>query len=85
MFVSVIPDSVTLIADEVRLFAEKFDFVITSGGIGPTHDDMTFEAMLVWTLLFHGLLAEAGHMLIDCGINLLVLSVGLCLVYASMK
>ncbi|KAF0300822.1 FAD synthase [Amphibalanus amphitrite] len=43
--VSVIPDSVTLIADEVRLFAEKFDFVITSGGIGPTHDDMTFEGV----------------------------------------
>ena len=47
--------------------------------------DLAAAGMLVWTLLFHGLLAEVGHLLVDCCVNVMVLSVGLCLVYASMK
>lgn len=43
--VSVIPDDVQTIASEVAQFSEKFTFVLTSGGIGPTHDDLTFEGM----------------------------------------
>jgi len=43
--VSVIPDELHLISDEVRTLSKAFDYVFTTGGVGPTHDDLTMEGI----------------------------------------
>ena len=43
--VSVIPDLHDVIGDQVREFSSLFDHVFTTGGVGPTHDDITFTAI----------------------------------------
>jgi len=40
-----VPDEVEVIAHHVADLAARFDVVLTSGGVGPTHDDKTFEAI----------------------------------------
>jgi molybdenum cofactor synthesis domain-containing protein len=40
-----IADDRTMIIDTVRELSSKYDYIFTIGGIGPTHDDITAEAM----------------------------------------
>ena len=41
----VISDDLDEIRREVALSSERYDYVITTGGVGPTHDDMTMEGV----------------------------------------
>ncbi|XP_071385363.1 FAD synthase [Centroberyx affinis] len=43
--ITVIPDVQEVIAKEVALLSPQYTHLITSGGIGPTHDDVTFESI----------------------------------------
>ena len=43
--VRVIPDIEQTIIDTVNIFRKKFRYVFTSGGIGPTHDDITADCV----------------------------------------
>lgn len=40
-----IPDSEEIIADEIRHVSDTYDYVFVSGGIGPTHDDVTLSSI----------------------------------------
>lgn len=43
--VSIVSDDIDAIASEVLRMSQRYDIVITSGGIGPTHDDVTLKAI----------------------------------------
>lgn len=43
--VIVVPDVVEEIAEAIRLVQPRYDLIFTSGGVGPTHDDVTMEAI----------------------------------------
>ncbi len=43
--ISVIPDEIEPICREIAQFAAAYDYVFTSGGVGPTHDDVTIEGI----------------------------------------
>ena len=41
----ILPDDRETIVNSVREFSERFDYVFTTGGIGPTHDDITADCI----------------------------------------
>lgn len=41
----IIPDVEVTIIDKVKHYSENYDYVFTTGGIGPTHDDITTESI----------------------------------------
>lgn len=43
--IEVLPDIQVEIADAVRAMSARYDHVLTSGGVGPTHDDVTLPAV----------------------------------------
>jgi len=43
--VEVIGDDEDEIVEAVRRMSKNYDFVVTSGGIGPTHDDITYQSI----------------------------------------
>jgi len=42
---SFLPDELDLLAREIRRLSTEYPLVFTSGGVGPTHDDVTIEAV----------------------------------------
>ncbi|KAF8967935.1 MoaB/Mog domain-containing protein [Flammula alnicola] len=43
--IEVIADNEEEIIEASRRLVNRYDFVVTSGGIGPTHDDITYESL----------------------------------------
>jgi molybdenum cofactor synthesis domain-containing protein len=43
--ICVVPDDIDVIARDVAVLSRSFDHVFTTGGVGPTHDDVTIEAV----------------------------------------
>ncbi|KAH7031403.1 MoaB/Mog domain-containing protein [Microdochium trichocladiopsis] len=43
--VEVIEDDEDEIMEAVKRMSQRYDFVVTSGGIGPTHDDITYQSI----------------------------------------
>jgi len=43
--VRIIPDVEKIIISNIRILSKEFNYVITTGGIGPTHDDITAQSI----------------------------------------
>ena len=40
-----IPDEIDVIAEDVSCFSKAYTYAITTGGVGPTHDDVTMDGV----------------------------------------
>jgi len=61
--VRVIPDDEKIIVDTVNELRKKFNYIFTTGGIGPTHDDITAESISNAFNLEYGFHKEAFSIL----------------------
>ena len=43
--VRIIPDEEIIIIKNIKKLSKNFDYVFTTGGIGPTHDDITAQSI----------------------------------------
>jgi molybdenum cofactor synthesis domain-containing protein len=89
--ITVIPDDELDIAETVRAASERFDIVFTSGGVGPTHDDVTMAGIargFGTTVVIHPVLEKAvrdywGAALHEANIRLAQVPEGAELVYGT--
>ena len=61
--VRIIPDVEKIIIKNIRILSKKFNYVFTTGGIGPTHDDITAQSISKAFKLNYGFNKEAYKIL----------------------
>ena len=61
--VRIIPDVEKEIINNIKLLSKKFNYVFTTGGIGPTHDDITAQSLAKAFKLKYGFHKEAYKIL----------------------
>ena len=61
--VRIIPDVEKKIIESVKVLSKKFNYVFTTGGIGPTHDDITAQSISKAFRLKYGYHKEAYKIL----------------------
>tara|TARA_Y100000590_G_scaffold224987_1_gene254409 strand:- start:1755 stop:2510 length:756 start_codon:yes stop_codon:yes gene_type:complete len=61
--VRIVPDNETAIIHTVNFLRKRFNYIFTTGGIGPTHDDITSKSIAKAFNLKHGTHKEAYKLL----------------------
>ncbi len=61
--VRIIPDVEKEIINNIKILSKKFNYVFTTGGIGPTHDDITAQSLAKAFKLKYGFHKEAYKIL----------------------
>ena len=61
--VRIIPDVEKIIIKNIRSLSKKYDYVFTTGGIGPTHDDITAKSIAKAFTIKYGYHTEAYKIL----------------------
>ena len=61
--VRIIPDVEKIIVKNIRLLSKEFNYVFTTGGIGPTHDDITAKSIAKAFKVKYGFHKEAYKIL----------------------
>ena len=61
--VRIIPDVEKIIIENIRVLSKKYNYVFTTGGIGPTHDDITAQSIAKAFKVKYGFHKEAFKIL----------------------